>query len=615
MPRTLYIPERQKGRGSGHLRRSLELLRSEEDNGLLFLPEEGDRSHHTRLQALVNAGARIGELDEERFVSSTDEARELLQRGEVDRVLFDAQELSRDELWPFAEAPILLGLDTGGPGAEYLDFTFETLPRLPGESEANRRSTGYLMLPRNRRRSWPERVETVLVTLGGEDSGARAATLAGELSELYPELRIYHTEGGTVQGPSANFVGNHEPLREKLHHFDLVILHFGMTLFEALHARVPALTLPVTQYHRRLAAALDLDCCHALEVEVIAPEVGRIVTDPSEAVERCQKAAPEERRQLGKELRELTAPAHRNPLRPGSGDLDPVEARLKDRTYYRCRKTGLLYMRRYLPSAIEYSERYFFEEYERQYGRTYLEDFAHIKRMGKGRLRRILRTLSTSSRPGGEDRRTAPGVAGADEPSRTLPSLLDVGCAYGPFLSAARDAGFAVYGLDVAEEAVHHVRNSLRFQAALSTLEEADTEALFGRRSFDVVTMWYVIEHLPDLENVLRRVQRLLRKGGVFAFSTPNGEGISATTNRESFLRHSPMDHVSIWEPSRAAEILRPFGLEVVDIQVTGHHPERFPGLRKRPESFTATLLKPILQMKSRLRGLGDTFECYARGG
>lgn len=599
MPRTLYVPERRKGRGSGHLRRSLELLRRSGNQGLLFLPEEGDATHHTRLQALVNAGAQIGELEDERFVSTVEEARSLLRQGAVDRVLFDCQELSMEALSPFSEAPLLLGIDSGGAGEGRLDFTFEALPRLPEDSAPNRVSQGYLNLPQKRRAAWPQKVVRLLVTLGGEDSGGRAASLAGGLAHLFPELEIYHTEGGTVQGPPASFVGNHEPLREKLHHFDLLVLHFGMTLFEALYARVPVLALPVTDYHRRLATALDLDQPHTVELDSIAPEVGRIVTDPSEVVQRCEKVAPREARDLALELSELRAPGHRNPLKPGGGTLDPVEARLEERSYYRCSETGLLYMRRFLPSTIEYTERYFFEEYERQYGRTYLEDFDHIRKLGRGRLRRISASLPRSRRP---HRRSSP------------PTLLDVGCAYGPFLSAAREAGFDVYGLDVAEEAVRHVREKLQLPAALSPLEEADTQALFGRGSFDVITMWYVIEHLPDLEAILTRVSQLLSPGGVFAFSTPNGEGISATTDRERFLRESPEDHLTIWEPSKTPSILERFGLHVDRIEVTGHHPERFPSLRGRRESLSAVLLKPLLRTVSKLRGLGDTFECCARG-
>ncbi len=609
MPGTLYVPERRKGKGSGHLRRTLELLREGGAADRVYLPEEGDAAHHTRLQALVNAGALIEELDESRFLSTPEMARELIASGAVDRVLFDCQELSLQELSPFAGAPLLLGVDTGGEGSEVVDFSVEALPRLADQSSANRKDPAYLSLPEQRRERWPRSIERVLITLGGEDAGGDARRLASELQELYPELRIYYTEGGTVNGPEAPFVGNHQPLREKLWNFDLVLLHFGMTLYEALYARVPVLALPVTEYHRALTDALDLDSCGSLETEVIAPELGRIVADPTEAVTRSQTVAPDESRSLSEELRELTPPGYRNPLKPVGRELDPVTARLEDRSYYRCRETGLLYMRRFLPNTIEYSERYFFEEYRRQYGRTYLEDFDHIKKMGRSRLRRICRGLPRKRRP----RSGTLGGPGDREAGPEPPSLLDLGCAYGPFLQAAREVGFAAYGVDLAEEAVRYVRDELDLSAAVGRVEEIDTASLFGRKQFDAITMWYVIEHLPDLATVLSRVRDLLSPGGIFAFSTPNGEGISATTNRESFLRNSPEDHVTVWEPSRTEAILEPFGFELLGIRVTGHHPERFPLIRRSPGDFKGRLLKPLLRQVSRIKGLGDTFECYVR--
>ena len=93
MPGTLYVPERRKGKGSGHLRRTLELLRKGGAADRVYLPEEGDAAHHTRLQALVNAGALIEELDESRFLSTPETARELIASGAVRRLLFAGQEV------------------------------------------------------------------------------------------------------------------------------------------------------------------------------------------------------------------------------------------------------------------------------------------------------------------------------------------------------------------------------------------------------------------------------------------------------------------------------------------------------------------------------------------
>ena len=186
-----------------------------------------------------------------------------------------------------------------------------------------------------------------------------------------------------------------------------------------------------------------------------------------------------------------------------------------------------------------------------------------------------------------------------------------MGCAYGPFLQAAAERGLQPQGLDLAREAVGYVRDRLGIPCGVGDF--ADREGLReieGRElGFDVVTMWYVIEHFREAGAVLRRVNALLKPGGVFAFSTPSAAGISARKNRIDFLRNSPQDHYTIWTPSTARGVLKRYGFRLEKVVVTGHHGERFPWPGcLAPESAIAAGYTRL----SRLLGLGDTFEAYA---
>jgi len=55
--------------------------------------------------------------------------------------------------------------------------------------------------------------------------------------------------------------------------------------------------------------------------------------------------------------------------------------------------------------------------------------------------------------------------------------------------------------------------------------------------TFDALTMWFVIEHFEDLHAVLLKVSESVKKGGVFAFSTPSASGLSARFAKKSFLK------------------------------------------------------------------------------
>jgi 2-polyprenyl-3-methyl-5-hydroxy-6-metoxy-1,4-benzoquinol methylase len=256
----------------------------------------------------------------------------------------------------------------------------------------------------------------------------------------------------------------------------------------------------------------------------------------------------------------------------------------------------MIYLIGFGQPEVHYDEGYFFSRYEKQYGKTYLEDFQSIKKAAAGRLKRI--------------RRLVPVLAPAT-PASPIPRLLDVGCAYGPFLQAAAEWGFKACGLDVVEEAVRYVRDQLGIPCGVGDFTAEDgLDSIDGAElGFDVITMWYVIEHFPDTAAVLRRINSLLRIGGVFAFATPNAAGISGRKNRTRFLNNSPRDHFTVWSPRAAAGIFKRYGFQLRKIAVTGHHGERFPWPgRLCPDSAIASGFSAL----SRLLRLGDTFEAYA---
>jgi SAM-dependent methyltransferase len=120
--------------------------------------------------------------------------------------------------------------------------------------------------------------------------------------------------------------------------------------------------------------------------------------------------------------------------------------------------------------------------------------------------------------------------------------------------------------------------------------------------------MWYVIEHFADLKALLENVGETLAPGGIFAFGTPNGRGITRRFRGQKFWLESPDDHFSIWNRSSARSVLRRHGFEVLAFRNTGLHPERFPGL----ETDRGWRYRLVSWLGEHL-GWGDTFEVYAR--
>jgi 2-polyprenyl-3-methyl-5-hydroxy-6-metoxy-1,4-benzoquinol methylase len=100
-------------------------------------------------------------------------------------------------------------------------------------------------------------------------------------------------------------------------------------------------------------------------------------------------------------------------------------------------------------------------------------------------------------------------------------NLLDVGCGCGFFLRAAAERGWNAFGFDASEWAATYVRTTFDIDAHTGRLEDAP----FAKGSFDVITLWSTLEHLPDPASTLRTVAALLRPGGMLCIGVPNYRG------------------------------------------------------------------------------------------
>ena len=574
--RILVYPALKETEGSGHLRRSLMLIDELGDDAQL-LYDEPDRSRDKLLRSLG-------------FSTGSPRVRRRLEAGDAwDLIALDRRETAREEIERLEKLGCVVGLDEGGALRSTLPFLIDTLPGGLARHKPNVRAIQLPAYPQAGKEKNKLSFRKALVSFGGED----AAHLSERLLELLLRVDYGFHSITVVEGPlfgsrswppGVKVLRSPHQLVDLLPGYDLVFCSFGLTCFEALAAKVPVILFNPRDLHRRLSRSMNLP-----EIGVGSPNAGklrRLLARPDH-LNSCLGlaaelvASPEQR--LPVLLRSLNPPRHiRCPL--CGSEYGPALARFPRRTYVRCRNCGLIYLLSFAPGRDGYEKEYFFEEYRRQYGRTYLEDFPTIKRRAAGRLKRIGRLLADGKF--GEKR------------------LLDVGGAYGAFQQAAQEAGYSTMGLDISRESCSYVREKLGLQCLQGDFET--TRKLAAER-FDVLTMWFVIEHFRSLAGVLKQAARLLRTGGVFAFSTPNGSGISARINREAFLRASAGDHYTIWVPSRVKQQLARFGFKVVETRVTGHHPERFP----LPAGLRAAA-GPLLKTASRALRLGDTFEVYA---
>ena len=101
-------------------------------------------------------------------------------------------------------------------------------------------------------------------------------------------------------------------------------------------------------------------------------------------------------------------------------------------------------------------------------------------------------------------------------------TLLDIGCSTGLFLDEARRAGFVVSGAEISPKSGRVARDRLGLDVHIGDWRTAG----YADGQFDIITLFDVIEHLPDPVGELVALRRLLKPGGVLLQSTPDIDGL-----------------------------------------------------------------------------------------
>jgi SAM-dependent methyltransferase len=164
-------------------------------------------------------------------------------------------------------------------------------------------------------------------------------------------------------------------------------------------------------------------------------------------------------------------------------------------------------------------------------------------------MRRLARVARLLGKPAGECR------------------LVDVGCSRGDFVAFAQDAGFAAEGVEPAPHIAAAARAAGR-NVRTGLLEDQAYRAA----TFDCVTLFEVIEHLPAPRALFAECRRILRPGGVLLLSTGNGESWTARVLKgrwDYFRIDQDAGHVSFFNPRSLALLAGRCGFAVARLETS----------------------------------------------
>jgi len=134
--------------------------------------------------------------------------------------------------------------------------------------------------------------------------------------------------------------------------------------------------------------------------------------------------------------------------------------------------------------------------------------------------------------------------------------ILDIGAGVGDFLSVAKKDGWEIIGVEPSEKAKAIAKNKgVAFVESLNDLEN---------NSFDVITMWHVLEHVPDLENQIKELKRLIKPSGTIFIAVPNFNSFDAKYYGSFWAAYDVPIH--LWHFSKTA-IKKLFAKENLELQ------------------------------------------------
>ncbi len=206
-------------------------------------------------------------------------------------------------------------------------------------------------------------------------------------------------------------------------------------------------------------------------------------------------------------------------------------------------------------APVKYEEDYFNREYKNQYGRTYTADRQAILERNRIRLEQIKPYFN----------------------AQTHPQVLEVGSAAGYFLKIMQEEGFTVRGWEISETMSQYANARGLKTTRQDFLKGAKAHAKKKGQTYDVLAMFYVLEHLADQKEAWIQFQRLVRPGGFLLIALPSAAGPTYRFHRKKWYATHPVDHAVDYTPAALKAVGARFGFVLRAAFSEGKHPQRFP--------------------------------------
>jgi 2-polyprenyl-3-methyl-5-hydroxy-6-metoxy-1,4-benzoquinol methylase len=141
-------------------------------------------------------------------------------------------------------------------------------------------------------------------------------------------------------------------------------------------------------------------------------------------------------------------------------------------------------------------------------------------------------------------------------------NILDIGCGTGAFLDVCKNNGWNVFGIEPSNDA----RNFAKTNYKIETVFEESEISKFENEKFDIITMWHVLEHVPELNQRVQELNRMLKPNGTLIIAVPNSDSYDAKHYKSHWAAFDVPRHLYHFNTKTITQLLEKHKLKIEQI-------------------------------------------------
>ncbi len=504
---------------------------------------------------------------------------DLLKSDNENITIIDKRETDKELIKKIKQVSKVIIIDSIGSEREFADIVIEMLPSLDSKNNlVNIKPFSLTILNTTSKNLIYDKNAPILIYLGSIDELKK--NVIDVVSKIKDKKFILIDDSNNFNG-----YGNIEVKKFSADIFNIpfsaVITYYGLTAFEAMSFSIPVFLVNPSDYHSKLSDLCSDIFIHVRNISDLHEQLSNNNFDCSKKdIKINVKSSLEKFAKIINNIEnfsDINCPVCES-------EICSIANRDEESNLYRCENCHTLFRRFFLDIGIDfYGADYFENDYKKQYGKTYKEDYDNLSQLAKNRINNI-------------------------KIKKTSGHILDLGAAMGFFLKNAKDDGFTVEGVEISEYASNYCKEDLKLD--VKNVSVMDFE--FEKDKYDIITAWYVLEHIKELDELVLRIHNSLKKNGIFAFAMPNCYGTTGQFRKEHYPTIVPKDHAFEFSPDSMDLYLKKYGFSRFHLENKGVYFERFLSSSKWLKIFANNFIgKAWYKYLNKKHNLGDTFEAY----